>query len=141
MTRKCDRFLPVAYTWLNSLYNDRCTEYRSVKNCTDRTIRALIHLLEIIFVHTGMIWCDRRTFYCNTIFLSCFSSIDRNLVICFITIIQPEIIILCVQINKRKKEFIFDHFPEDSGHLISVHLYQRCRHLNFFHNTSPLSDI
>ena len=141
MTRKCDRFLPVTYTWLNSLYNDRCTKYGSIKDCTDRTIRALVHLLEIIFVHTCMIWCDRRTFYCNTIFLSCFGGINRNLIICFITIIQSEIIILCIQINKRKKKFIFDHFPENSGHLISIHLYQRCRHLNFFHNTSPLSDI
>ena len=141
MTRKCDRFLPVTYTWFNTFYNDWCTKYGSVKNRTNRTVRALIHFFEIIFIHTCMIRCDGRTFNCNTILLCCFSSINRNLIICFITIIQSEIIILCIQINKRKKKFIFDHFPENSGHLISIHLYQRCRHLNFFHNTSPLLDI
>ena len=141
MTGKRDRLFPVAYAWLDSLHNDRCTENSSVKNRTDRTVRTLVHLLQIVFIHTCMIRCNCRTFYCNAIFLRSFCCIDRYLIVCLITIIQSKIVVLCIQINKRKKELILDHLPEDSCHLVSVHFYQRCRHLNFFHNTSPLLDI
>ena len=39
-----DRFLPVFHARLNSLYNDRRTEYCSVEDCTDCSIRAFPHL-------------------------------------------------------------------------------------------------
>ena len=85
MTRKCDRLFPVTYTWLNSLYNDRRTENSSIKDRTDRTIRTLVHLLQIIFIHTCMVRCDCRTFYCNPIFFCSFSSVDCYLIICLIS--------------------------------------------------------
>ena len=103
MTCKSDRFLPVSYTWFNSLHYDRSTEYRSVQDRTDRSVRALVHLLEIILVHTRMVRGDRRTFNCNTIFLGCLCCIDRYLIICVITVCKTKIIVFCIQVNIRKQ--------------------------------------
>ena len=45
MTCDRDRFLPVLNTWLDTLYNNRSTKYGSIKNRTNRSIRAFVHFL------------------------------------------------------------------------------------------------
>src|SRR5699024_12051329 len=42
-----DRFFPVSDARLNSFYDNRCTEYGSIQNRTDRPVRALPHLFQI----------------------------------------------------------------------------------------------
>ena len=122
MTCQCDRLFPVLYTRLDALYLNWCTENSTVQRCTDRTIWRLPHFLQIILCHTSCIRCNRCTFYSNTILFGCLCRVDRYLIVCLITVLQSEIIILCLQINKRKKQLILDHFPENSGHLIAIHL-------------------
>ena len=102
VTCKSDRFLPVAYAWLDSLYYDRSTEYSSVQDRTDRSVRALVHFLEVVFFHTCVVWSDGRTFNCNTIFLGCFCCIDGYLVIGIIAVCKTKVIVFCIQINIRK---------------------------------------
>ena len=131
-------FLPVLYAWLDSLYYNRGTEHGSIQNGTDGTIRTFVHFFQCVLFHSGFIGSDGCTFYSNAIFLCSFCCIYSYLIICFISVFQAKIIVLCVQINKRKKKLILDHLPEDSGHLVSVHLYKRCLHLNFFHKDPPL---
>src|SRR5699024_723168 len=58
-----DRFLPVFYTWFNAFYYNGSTEYCSVKDRTDRPVRALPHLFLVILIHPCSIRSDRRTFY------------------------------------------------------------------------------
>ena len=134
MSCNSDWFFPVFYTWLNAFYNNRCTEYCSVKYCTDRSVRTLPHFFQIILFHTCRIRCDCCTFYCNFIFLGCISSIDCYLIICLISMFQTQIIIFCVQFNIWLQKIFFDHLPENSCHLVSVHLYDRCCHFNFCHD-------
>ena len=134
MTGNRDRLLPVLYTWFNSFYHDRSTKYRSIQNRTDCSVRTLPHLFEFIFFYPCRIRCNGRTFDCYFVLLCCISRINCNLVICLIAVFQSKIIIICLKIDIRQKKIIFYHPPENSGHLISVHLNNRCRHLNFTHN-------
>ena len=102
MTCQCDRLLPILHARLNALYLDRRTEHGSIQGCTDRAVRRFPHFLQIILCHAGSVRCDRCTLHSNTILLGCLCGIDRYLIVRLITILQPEIIILCLQINKRK---------------------------------------
>ena len=52
---------------------------------------------------------------------------------------QTQIVVFGLQIYKRKDQLILDHFPEDSGHFISIHLHKRSGHFNFFHKWNLLS--
>ena len=128
-----DWFLPCSDCRFNAFDNNRCTENCTVKDCTDRAVRALPHFLQIVLFHTGCIWSDCCTFDSHTVFLRCHSRINGYLVISLISVFQAQIIIFCLQINKWKKQFIFDHLPENSCHLIAVHLDQRCCHFNLIH--------
>ena len=95
-----DRFLPGTDIRLNALYNNWSTEYRSVQQCTDGAVRTFPHLFQMIFFHTGSVWCDGCTFYCDTVFLCCHCTVCCYLVISSISVFQSKIIILCLQINK-----------------------------------------
>ena len=133
MTCQRDRFFPRFYIRLNAFYNDRRPEYGSIKDRTDGSVGTLPHFFQMILFHTGCIGRDGCAFHCYSIFFGRFCSINGDLIIGLISLFQSKIIILRLQINKRKKQFLFDHLPQDSGHLISVHLYQRCHHSNLFH--------
>ena len=141
MTGNRDRFFPVAHARLDAFYDNRGTENGSVEHGTDRSVRALPHFFQIVLGHTRCIRRNGGTFDCYTVFLGSVCGIYGYLIVRLVSVFQSQIVIFRFQVNKREKQLIFDHFPENSGHLISIHLYQRCRHLNFFHNTSPLSDI
>ena len=103
MSCQCDRLFPVSDTWLDAFYYDRCTENSSVKCCTDRSVRALPHFLQIIFCHTSSIRCDRCAFDSNAIFLCGKCGFHCYFIICCITVFQTKIVILCFQINIRKQ--------------------------------------
>ena len=137
MSCNCNWFLPVLYTWLNSFYNDWSAEHCSIKDRTDCSVRALPHFFQIILIHTCCIRSDCCTFYGNFVFLCCECGINCYLVICLVSVFQAEIIIFCLEINIWLKKIILDHLPENSCHLISIHLYQWCCHLNFFHLLLP----
>ena len=87
---------PIFNAWLDSFYNDRCTEYSSIQNCTDGTIRAFPHFLQIILWHTRSIRCNCCTFYCYFVLLCCFCGIKCNLIIRLITMFKSKIIIICI---------------------------------------------
>ena len=133
MTGNGNWFFPVTYTGFDSFYNNGSPEYRSVKNSADGSIRAFVHFFQIIFLHSGMIWSNRSAFYCNTVFFCGIGSIYGYLIVCFVPAGKPEIIIFRIQIHIGKQKFLFDHFPENTGHLISVHFYQGCCHFNLIH--------
>ena len=137
MSCNCNWFLPVLYARLNSFYNNWSTEHSTIKNCTDCSVRTLPHLFEIILIHTCCIRSDCCTLYCDFVFLCCKCGINCYLVICLVSVFQAEIIIFCLEINIWLKKIILDHLPENSCHLISVHLYKWCCHLNFFHLLLP----
>ena len=106
-----NRLCPVLYIRDDSLYQNRCTEYGSVQDRTDRSVGTLPHFLQMIFCHSGCIRCDGCTFYGNPVFLRCFCTVYRHLIAGFITMFQTKVIILGFQINKGKKKLLLNHLP------------------------------
>ena len=139
MTGNRNRLFPVTHTRLNTLYDNRGTENSSVEHGTNGSVRALPHFFQIVLCHTRCIRRNGGTFDCYTVFLGSVCGIYGYLIVRFVSVFQSKIVIFRFQINKREKQLIFDHFPENSGHLISIHLYQRSGHLNFFHSRPPFS--
>ena len=137
VTSQCNWLFPVFHTWFNALYLNRCTEHSSIQSRTDRSVRRFPHFFQIILCHAGCVWCNRSTFYCYAIFLCSLCGIKCYLIVGLITILKPQIIILCLQINVWQQQFVLNHLPQNSGHLISIHLYERCFHLDFCHVPMP----
>ena len=133
MTGHDNGLFPGADIGINALYQDGGAEHGSVKSCADGTVGALVHSLQIILPDTGGIGSDRGTFYCNAVFFGGFGCLDRDPVIGLVSFHKSQIIILCLEIDIGKKQIILDHLPDDTGHLISVHLHKRCLHHNPAH--------
>ena len=93
MSGNCDRRLPVLYQRLDSLYDNRRTEHRSVQDRADRSVRALPHLRQVILLHTGRIRRNRRTLYGNSILSGGHSRINRYLILCLFPVLKAKIII------------------------------------------------
>ena len=106
-----DGLRPVLYIRNDSLYQNRRTEYGSVQNRADRSVRTLPHFLQMIFGHSGCIRRNRCTLYGNPVFLRCFRTIYRYLIVGFVPMFQTKIIILGFQINKGKKKLLLNHLP------------------------------
>ena len=89
--------------------------------------------MQIIFLDSGGIGGDSGTLDCYAKPFGRFRSLDCDLIVGLIPLLQAEIVVLRLQINVRKKKVILDHLPDDTCHLISVHFNKRCGHSYFLH--------
>ena len=134
-----DRLFPGGDKRLDAADKDRRTEHGAVQDCTDGAVGALPHLLELIFFHALRIRRDGGALNGDAILFRRFRRLDGDAVVGPVTVFQSEVIILGFQVDIRKKKLLLDHFPDDAGHFIAVHLYKRRFHLNFSHCSSPSS--
>ena len=134
VTSNRNRLFPSRNIGLNTLYYYGCTENGSVHYRPDSTVRALIHFTKVIFLNSGIIRCDSRALNGNSKSVCSICRVDSYLIAGLITMFKSKIVILCLQIDKRIQQFVLYHLPDNTGHLISIHLYQRCCHLNFSQN-------
>ena len=74
----------------------------------------------------------------NTVLLVGIGSVNGDLVLGLVTVQQTQIVILGLQVHIGQDQLILDHLPQDSGHLVAVHLDQRGLHLNFSHKSKLL---
>ena len=131
MTGDGNRLFPVFHCRFDGRNGDWCTENSTIENRTNRSVGALPHFMELVFVHTLMIRRNGRTLHSHTILLRCLSRVNSNLVACLVTLRKTEVVVFCFQIHERENQLVLNHFPEDSGHLVTIHLYQWSGHLNF----------
>ena len=102
------------------LDDDRLSENCSIQNVSDGSIWTFPHLLEFKLFDSGLIWGNSCALDTDFAFLNGFSSIDCDLIVCLITVFNTKIEILNGKFQEGKDEFIFDGFPDDSGHLIAI---------------------
>ena len=93
VTCDCDWLLPIAYCRMDARYSDRSTEYCSVEDRTDSSVRTLPHLVELILVHTLMVRRNGGALHSHTKTLCSLSSILGYLVAGLVTLYQSEIVI------------------------------------------------
>ena len=139
MTGDGNGLLPVGYIGNNTLHQNRCTEYGSVQNGTNGTIGTLPHFLQVIFGHTRRVRSNSRAFYRNSVLFRGIRAVDCHLVVGFVSVNKTEVVVIGLEVDVRVDENILNHLPDNSRHLVAVHLDKRCGHLNFCHSCSPLT--
>ena len=128
-----NRCLPASDIGLNPAYQNRCPEHRPVQKSPNRTVWALPHFFESIFLHPVRIRCNRCALDRHAIFFCRLRRQNGNLIVRLIPLFESQIIILRLQLDIRQQQLLLDHLPENSCHFIAVHLDKRCFHLNSIH--------
>ena len=133
MAGQRDGSLPVAHARLDAAHHDRGAEHRAVEHGADGAVGALPHLLEAVFLHTSGVGGDRRALHGDAEALGRFGRFDRHGVVGLVAMLEAEVVVLGLQVDERADQLVFDHLPDNAGHLVAVHLNQRRGHLNLRH--------
>ena len=133
-----DRLFPAGNKRLDALNEDRSSENGTVKDSSDSSVRALPHRVEVILGHSLSVRCDSSALNCNAELISPVSCIDSNLVSCLVSVLESQVEILGLQINIRQDDNVLYLLPDNSCHLVPVHLYEGGLHLNLSHKISIL---
>ena len=120
MSSNNNGFLPSRYQSGDVIDDDRFSEDSSVENVPDCAIGTFPHLLQIELFDSGLVRRDSGTFDADLALLDGISGIYGNLVVCGISMLDTEIKVFDVEIEEWEDEFVFDGFPDDSGHLIAI---------------------
>ena len=136
MTGDGDRLFPVAHCGLDRVKENRGTEDRTVKNCTDGAVRTLPHFREVILLDTLLVRGDGGAFDGHTVFFVGISGVKGHLVTGALALGETEVVILGFEINEGKEQLVLDLLPKDSGHFVAVHFNERRFHCNFGHDDS-----
>ena len=88
--------------------------------------------MQLVLVHTFQVGGDGSALYANTILLASLSSLDGDLVTSLVALYKTQVVVLTLEVYKRKNQFVLDHLPQDAGHLVTVHLHDGSGHFNFF---------
>jgi len=102
--------------------NDGLSEDGTVEDVSDGSVGGSPHLLEAEFSDTSLIWGDSSALDTNLAGLDGFCGLMGDLIVSGITVLDAEIEVLDIQITMREDELLLDELPDNSGHLISVHL-------------------
>ena len=60
--------------------------------------------------------------------------VHRYLVVRTVTVLDPQVVVLKVDVQVRKDQLILDETPDDAGHLVPVQLDDRGIYLDFHHH-------
>ena len=131
VTGNGDRLCPCGDIGSDALYDDRCTENGTVKDSTDSAVGGLPHFLQVVLGHSCGIGGDGCALYSNAVLLCSLCGVDSYLVVGLVSVLKSKVIVFGLEVNVRGDKDILYHLPDNSGHFISVHLDERCFHLNF----------
>lgn len=120
-----DRLFP-PWNQSGDVFNDNWfSEDCATQNVSDCSIGAFPHLFEFELFDSCLIGCDSGAFDPDFTVFNGLSSINGNLIIGLISMLDSEVKILDVEVQKREDKFVFDRLPNDSGHLVSIELDNR----------------
>lgn len=86
------------------------------------SIHVKLTLLELELFDTGLIRSDGGTLDTDRVLLDSLGSIDGDLIVGLVTVLEAEIVVLEVNIEVRVDELVLDGLPDDTGHLVAVEL-------------------
>ena len=120
MSSNDNGFLPSWDQSGNVFDDDWFSEDSSVQNVSDCPIWTFPHFFQIELFHSSLIRCDSGAFDTDLALFDGISSINGNLVIGGISVLDSKIKVFDVEVEEGEDKFIFDGLPDDSGHLVSV---------------------
>ena len=130
MTGDGDGFCPCGDEWRNAFYQNGSAENRTVQHGADGSIRGFPHLLEVILFDARRIRSNGSAFDSHAVLFGGVGAVHSHLVVGFIAVFEAKIVIFSFQINIGREKNILYHLPDDTGHLVAVHLHKRGGHRN-----------
>ena len=94
MAANADGLRPARNRAWDLFQNDRLTEHSTAQDIADRAIGRQPHFLEVEFLHTCLIWRNRRALDTDLVLLDRFCRLYSHLVVCLVTVFDPEVIVL-----------------------------------------------
>lgn len=79
-------------------------------------------LLELKFFNTRLVGRDGGAFDTNRVLLDRLGSINGNLIVCLVTVLEAQIVVLEIDVEVGEDELLLDIFPDNPGHLVPVQL-------------------
>ena len=112
--------------------DDRFSEDGSVENVSDCTVGAFPHVFKVELFDSCLIRGDGGTFDTNFALFDGIGSINCDLIIGGISVFDTEVKVLDIEIKEWEDKLIFNGFPDDSGHLISIKFSNWVLDFDFF---------
>ena len=100
--------------------DDGLAEHRAAQNVADGAVGRQPHLLQAEFGHTSLVRSDGGTFHADTVLFDGIGRVDGDLVVCFVTGLDAQVVVLQVDVQVRVDQLVLDAGPDDSGHFVAV---------------------
>ena len=134
MTANDDWLGPVWNQARNVRDDDRLAEDNSTEDVADGSIRGLPHFFETEFFNAGFIRSNGCALNANTVLQNGMSRIDGHLIICGITILNAQVVVLKIYIEIGQDQLLLNELPNNAGHLIAIELDNGSSYLYLRHN-------
>src|SRR5581483_169346 len=135
VTADHDRLRPAGHEPRNVAADDRLAEDRAVEFVADRAVRRLPHLLQSELLDARLVRRDRRAFHADAVLLDRARRVERHPIVGRVPVLDPQIVVLQVDVEIRQDQLVLDELPDDARHLVAVELddgvldldlFQRC---------------
>lgn len=93
--------------------DDWLTEDGTTEDVSNGSVWRQPHLLELKFLHSRLVGCDRGTLDGNLVLLGSLGRVDGNLIISCITVLDAQIVILEIDVQEGQDEFVPNLVPDD----------------------------
>jgi len=80
-------------------------------------------LLQVELLDSRLVRRDSSTLNSHTVFLDRLRAINCNLIVRLIPILEPQVVVLEVDVQVRVDELVLDVLPDDAGHLVAVQFH------------------
>ena len=138
VTSDADRLRPARHQPRHVAADDRLAEDRAVQNVPDRPVGRLPHLPEAELLHAGLVGRDRGAFDPHVVLPDRLGRLDRHPVVRGVTVFDPEVIILNVDVQIGQNQLLLDEFPDHPRHLVPVQFHHGIGYLDLLHKSCPL---
>ncbi len=105
--------------------HDRLAEDDAAEDVADRPVRRAVHLLQAELLDPRLVGGDRRALDADAVPLDRFRGFDRDPVFARVAALDPEVVVLQLDVEVGKDQLLFDERPDDPGHLVAVELDDR----------------
>lgn len=89
--------------------------------------------MQVVLGHALGIGGNGGALYGYAVFLGGLGSLDGDAVAGLVALREAEVEIFSLKVDEGVDKLILDHFPQDAGHLVAIHLDDGVGHFDFFH--------
>ena len=105
----------------NGVADDGFPEDGAAQDVTDGAIGTEPHFLEVEFDHTFFVGGDGGALDGHVVLQSGVGAVDGDLVVGLVAVLHAQVVVEALHVQVGEDQLVFDHLPDDTGHLVAVH--------------------